>query len=540
MRSARAALVVTLAAALAFRLMMALVLATDEPDDGRLYALIAHNILSSHVYSQSESPPVTPTYIRVPGYPLFIAAAYRLFGDRNNTGVRMVQACVDTATCWLIGVLASAWTPRVWGDRPRRRVRLLAVGIAAVCPFTAIYVGTILTETLAMFLGTVTALAATYGLHSLEQSDATAPQSDRERTAVSASARDIPTRHPAVPWIAAGAAGGATALVRPEFILYVAAVWAAALVVTAPGLRLHAGNVARWARRVVRPSLALCAGAVLVLTPWTVRNLRTFGVLEVLNPRSVSMPDEFVAYGFGDWVRTWIDHPRYVPTTLWKVDLEPIRIEDLPPTAFDSERERDRVVQLLAQYNKPPADAEPEPETGEMPPGGMTPAMDASFAEIAHERIARNPLRYYVVLPLERAASMWFDTHADFYPFSGFLFPLADLDQDRQQQFWLPLFAVLVAAWTLGVSIGAWCLAQHDDTRGPLVLAALMILLRLGLLSWLENPEVRYTVEFFPIVSALASIGFIWLFTVRGSATDRLPLTTSSTVRLTSPPGRER
>ena len=91
MRSGRTALVVSLAAALAFRLTVALVLATDEPDDGRLYALIAHNVLSSHVYSQSESPPVTPTYIRVPGYPLFVAAAYRLFGDRNNTGVRMIS-----------------------------------------------------------------------------------------------------------------------------------------------------------------------------------------------------------------------------------------------------------------------------------------------------------------------------------------------------------------------------------------------------------------------------------------------------------------
>jgi hypothetical protein len=38
------------------------------------------------------------------------------------------------------------------------------------------------------------------------------------------------------------------------------------------------------------------------------------------------------------------------------------------------------------------------------------------------------------------------------------------------------------------------------------VLLALLIVPRLVLLSWLANPEPRYTVEFFPFVSALAAV----------------------------------
>jgi hypothetical protein len=34
--------------------------------------------------------------IRLPGYPLFLAAIYSVFGHGNNTAVRVVQAVLDT------------------------------------------------------------------------------------------------------------------------------------------------------------------------------------------------------------------------------------------------------------------------------------------------------------------------------------------------------------------------------------------------------------------------------------------------------------
>jgi len=59
--------------ALAFRLTLAIGFPNDEPDDGKVYALLAHNLVTAGVYSADDTPPLTPTYVRVPGYPAFIA-----------------------------------------------------------------------------------------------------------------------------------------------------------------------------------------------------------------------------------------------------------------------------------------------------------------------------------------------------------------------------------------------------------------------------------------------------------------------------------
>src|ERR1043165_4659561 len=88
--------------ALSFRLFVAVRLANDEPDDGRVYSQIARNMLEQHVYSHDSQPPYAPSLIRLPGYPLFIAGVYKVFGVGNNTAVRVVQAVIDTATCVLI------------------------------------------------------------------------------------------------------------------------------------------------------------------------------------------------------------------------------------------------------------------------------------------------------------------------------------------------------------------------------------------------------------------------------------------------------
>ena len=112
--------VALLVVALAFRLALALSLPNDEPDDGRFYSLIAQNVLLHGAYSGSAKPPLEPTYARVPGYPLFIAGVYRLFGVGNDTAVRVAQAVVETATCWLVACLALALAPAAWPQERRR------------------------------------------------------------------------------------------------------------------------------------------------------------------------------------------------------------------------------------------------------------------------------------------------------------------------------------------------------------------------------------------------------------------------------------
>ena len=143
----------------------------------------------------------------------------------------------------------------------------------------------------------------------------------------------------------------------------------------------------------------------------------------------------------------------------------------------------------------------------------MTPEIDAAFAQLARERIARHPFRFYIWLPIKRAHTMWFDTHSQYWPFEGTLLPFEDLDHEHSQQIWLPLFAGLTALYTLLGLAGAWFLwgAGKSAARRWLLLVALAILLRLILFSSMENPEPRYLVEFFPLLSILGGIAIAQL-----------------------------
>ena len=138
----------------------------------------------------------------------------------------------------------------------------------------------------------------------------------------------------------------------------------------------------------------------------------------------------------------------------------------------------------------------------------------AQFVRLAAERIARHPLRYYFWMPAKRAASLWFNTHSDYYPFEGTLLPLEDLDYDIHQHIWLPLFAAIVGIYTLAGLAGAFVLWLSGDfyARSWLTLVCLIVVTRLAFFSTLENPEPRYVVEFFPFLAALGGIAFarIW------------------------------
>jgi hypothetical protein len=138
----------------------------------------------------------------------------------------------------------------------------------------------------------------------------------------------------------------------------------------------------------------------------------------------------------------------------------------------------------------------------------MTPGIDAGFGQIARERIARHPFRYYVWLPLKRAHTMWFDTHSQYWPFEGTLLPLEDLDYGHYQQIWLPLFAALTAIYTLLGLAGGWVLwiSRKAAARRWLLLVSLAVVLRLILFASMENPEPRYLVEFFPFLAVLGGI----------------------------------
>jgi hypothetical protein len=521
--------------ALAFRVAVAHWLPNDTPDDGRVYAQLAHNVIDHNVYSHSTEPPYEPSLIRLPGYPLFLVATYRYFknfGHGDNGAVRIVQALIDTGTCVLIGLLAFLWQP---DEEKKRASGLGALALAAVCPFTTIYTATILTEVLTNFLLVALLVSATLAF----RNSTTDPVEENTNSKLKDSF---------FWWGVAGLIGGLAVTMRPDAGLFSAAVGLTLVITGVNTFVLGFWNKPKTeAQRPNRKALIgrpLIAGAafsiafVLVLLPWTIRNWRVFHVFQPLAPAHAEMPGEFVPRGYTLWARTWIDSDAYVASFLWTLDTEQIDIDDLPPTAFDSAAEKNSVATLLDKYNHPDEDdaadeppmqklpnARPTPsppaaetdedsgadesqESQEPTSVEMTPEIDDGFANIARERIARHPFRYYVWLPLKRARAMWFNTHSQYWPFEGTLLPLDDLDYEHHQQIWLPLFAGLTAVYTLLGLGGAWILwcARKLKARRWLLLAVLAIGFRVALFSFLENPEPRYFVEFFPILSVLGGI----------------------------------
>ena len=154
--------VLLLTVAFSFRVAIARLLPNDAPDDGRVYAQIARNVLERHVYSHESEPPYDPSLIRLPGYPLFLAGVYSVFGHHDERrrahrpGARWILPPAR-----LIALVAFLWEP---DEKRKRRSSIAALALAALCPFTTIYVATILTETPTMFLAVAMCLTATLAL----------------------------------------------------------------------------------------------------------------------------------------------------------------------------------------------------------------------------------------------------------------------------------------------------------------------------------------------------------------------------------------
>jgi Dolichyl-phosphate-mannose-protein mannosyltransferase len=359
-----------LLAAAAFRIAVAHRWPNDAPDDGRVYAQIARNVLEQHVYSHAAEAPYDSSLIRLPGYPLFLAAIYSVFGHTNNGAVRIVQALIDTGTCALVALLAFYWQP---DEKRKRATAIAALALAVVCPFTTIYAATILTEVPATLLVMGMCLAATLAF-----------RSENWKRSISW-------------WLVAGLFGGLAVLFRPDSGLFALAVgltlvftrvgrfWSA----VASAARHRFGSSIDISQAAPDPnrrrpsalpphsrnfSRTMVAGAVfsiafvLVLVPWTIRNARVFHLFQPLAPSHGEMPGEFVPRGYNSWLRTWLDDEAYIGPFLWSLDDQPINLDDVPPTAFDSADEKARVAALLDKYNHPsgakatnPAQPQPSP-----------------------------------------------------------------------------------------------------------------------------------------------------------------------------------
>jgi hypothetical protein len=441
--------------------------------DALVYGELAHHMLTEHVYGLIDNAVLKPTLIRLPGYPLFLAALFKVFGDANYLAVLWVQLFVDLATCGLIA--ATAW--RVAG----RRAGLWSLWLSAACPFTANYVAVPIAETCSLFCVAL----AFYGLVRWMEVQRTPILTSRSGDALGSSRQGA--GHPEMRWaVLVGLALAWAVLLRPDQGLLAAAVAPAMLWVGVRGG--HEGFV----RRVV-PAVVASLIVALPLGVWAMRNWRVFHIVQPLAPKYANDPGEEVPYGFMRWFRTWaIGYPATV-NVYWEYDGDPMKMSDLPARAFDSEAQRAETAAIYAEYNEEDA---------------STPPVDARFARLAEERVRANPLRYYVWLPVARELDMWLRPRTELL--KGPLDWWRVREHPRASMLALG-FAALNVFYLALAKVGwfRWRRARWSGHAALMWAMVGFVVLRCVLLLTIDNSEMRYTLECYPVVLVLAGVAMV-------------------------------
>jgi len=234
----------------------------------------------------------------------------------------------------------------------------------------------------------------------------------------------------------------------------------------------------------------MAVGLLLPLTPWAARNAVTLGRIEFLAPRYAETNGDFVPRGFHAWTRTWMVRFRDAYILPWKLGKEPIRMETLPGSAFDSEAERARVAALLSRYN-----------SGLQ----MPPILDHEFAILARERTARRPLRTYAFIPISRAWMTWFTPRVELLPYSGHLWPPEKNWQSNRTDFVGTLGFGFLSFLFAGLALaGAW----RCRTQPGVALLMTFLVIRTAFLTQLQTVEPRYVIVCFPAVLALGALAW--------------------------------
>ena len=440
-----------------------------EGGDTRAYLELARNLLDMHSFGLWSDGRLLPTDARPPGYPLFVAGVYSVAG-RSETAILIAQALLDVVTCFLIAALAARLSP----EPARARVRMAALWLAVLCPFVANYAAVPLTEVLAVSLSAATLYLL---VRAWQREQMPGVLCDRRG------------------WLLAGAAAGLATLVRAESPLLLAS--AALAIVVACAKR------GEWLR-IVRTGVWLAAGLLIPLAPWAARNALTLGRTQFLAARYAEMSGEYVPRGFYAWTNTWLVRFRDVYLVPWKLEEQPILVDDLPWYAFDSPEERELTARLLDQYNDDLA---------------ISPALDQQFAQLARERTARHPLRTWLWVPAQRVATLWFTPRTELLPVSGKLTPLRDQwEYDRTDLLVTLSLGAIGILYLLFAIAGCWEIAAGHRLRSrgraavPLgkappgiMFLISYIVVRTMFLTQVETPEPRYVLVCFPALIAIAA-----------------------------------
>ncbi len=514
--------------------------------DSLVYGNIATNILQHGRFALTDGSGVLhSTLIRLPGYPLFLAVCFKLFGVANYRALAWLQIAMELTSCLLL----ADFVRRIWNPR----AALNTLWLSTMCPFTAVYSTAPLTESLTfdcivlalwslnLFLGTnrnvlhqrakschaepqnaepkkchperpgspQTGLRLRGG----ESEGPTLPQpsedhSVQQKPAIPDQARKwmphlcrgtiatkvgehepepdhstLHTSHSTLALTLFTLAISAAALLRPDGALVAIALWPALLFSRQPGSTFISA---------LRKAVLIGALSILPFLAWTMRNWSTFHIFEPLAPRYATDPGEDPHLGWQHWVKTWCLDFTCTSEIYWNAPDGPIDFADLPNWAFNSPAQRSETAQLFAEYN---ADTPTNQQ--------ITPSLDARFQALADQRAAERPIFVHILMPLGRLADMLLRPRVE------------NLTIDlRWWQYWLHRSETRFSYVYAGVNLlflilGLWAF-RYRPALWPYMAA--YFILRCALLATIEAPETRYTLEFFPILFALGGITLRQIF----------------------------
>lgn len=277
------------------------------------YDPLARNLLAGHGFSIQRTPPYEADIFDVPGYPLFVAAVYAVSGASVHA-LAVAQFLLEFLTLWLVfraAQLAGLGKRGAW----------VAVGLGWLLPNLATWCRETYADVLASFVVTVLLLLLI-------------------RTWTR------PAKHPVGWGLLVGAMAGLCALVRVDTYPIVA--FAALALAGAPRLSF---------KPRLGQTAAYFAGLILLLLPWTIRDLKLTGQPHPPGWQQYTQASD----PYLRWCNTWVNDPDYVlPYMLHRGAADSVRT--FPPDRFPDPVEKAEAEAAYAKWIAAGSDGEPKEE----------------------------------------------------------------------------------------------------------------------------------------------------------------------------------
>jgi hypothetical protein len=449
--------------------------------DSLIYGAVGKNLLlHGHYALNGAGNELYPTLIRLPGYPLFLMLCFKIFGMENYISAAWVQIALDLAGCLLLADFAGRIAPA----RLSRDAAHGTLWLAVLCPFTAVYAAQPLSESLTLFVlalalwsaerfrarpGWAPALLFTFAVTYaalLRPDGALAAVALAPALVFGLKRKDEDEENPAVlkghDFSRAANAIKSTRALAPEECL--------------------PDSMALKLPRLIRMAVVCALLALAPFAAWSWRNWQVFHVFQPLAPRLATDPGEDLHLGWERWVKSWCLDFVSTYDIYWNVPGDVLDVSKLPSRAFDSPAQHAETAAVVADYNLKQE---------------LTPEIDARFGKLADERRAAHPLRTALWLPLGRMADMWLRPRVENLPIDLDWWVYAHHNAETRFSW---AYAGLNALYLL-LAIAGLCLRPRFWR--PMLA---YLLLRSALLTTIQAPEARYTLECFPMLFALGGV----------------------------------